>query len=249
MSNYLEIQNVSLDIPVFDLSRSFRQSLVKCCIGGQITKRNNNNHKISVRALEDISFRLESGDRLGLIGYNGSGKTTLLRVLSGVYTPSIGHVYCKGKVTSLFNPCIGLDMDDTGLENIFTIGMYLGMKKQEIVRKQDDIILSSGLGDFINFPVKTYSTGMLLRLSFAMATSLEPEILLMDEAIGTGDMQFTEMAQTRLESFYKQINILVMASHSDALIRRLCNKALLLEKGKIKAYGEVEKVLRVYYEK
>ena len=247
---YLEAKNITLDIPIFDVSRSFRKSLMmKYYVGGKISKNDSNaTSMVNIRALENITFRLQSGDRLGLIGHNGSGKTSLLRVLAGVYRSFYGNLRYYGKITTLFNPSIGVDADDTGLDNIFTIGMYLGMSKQEIENKKEEIIYFSGLGDFIHLPVRTYSCGMILRLSFSIATCLEPQILLMDEGIGTGDMEFTEKAQVRLESFYNKLDILVMASHSDDLIRRLCNKVLLLENGKIKAYGGVEEVLSIYHD-
>ena len=243
---YLEAKNITLDIPVFDVSRSFRQSLIKYYVGGKIS---NSTSVVTVRALENINFSLQSGDRLGLIGHNGSGKTSLLRVLAGVYRSFCGELKYHGKITPLFNPSIGVDADDTGLDNIFTIGMYLGMSKQEIDSKKEEIISFSGLGDFVHLPVRTYSCGMLLRLGFSIATSLEPQILLMDEGFGTGDTEFTEKAQMRLESFYKKLDILIMASHSDDLIRKLCNKVLLLERGKIKAYGNVDEVLNIYQSK
>ncbi len=144
---------------------------------------------------------------------------------------------------------IGLDLDDSGLENIATVGMYLGMTAEEITRKKEDIIAFSGLGDFIELPVRTYSAGMQVRLSFAIATALNPEILLMDEGIGMGDAQFTENAKIRLEAFYNRLHILVIASHSDDLIRQLCNKAMLLEHGKIVAYGDVESIFERYHGK
>lgn len=241
---YLEAKNITVDIPVFDVSRSFRQSLIKYYVGGKIS---NSTSVVTVRALENINFSLQSGDRLGLIGHNGSGKTSLLRVLAGVYRSFYGELKYHGKITPLFNPSIGVDADDTGLDNIFTIGMYLGMSRQDIESKKEEIISFSGLGDFVHLPVRTYSCGMLLRLGFSIATSLEPQILLMDEGFGTGDTEFTEKAQMRLESFYKKLDILIMASHSDDLIRKLCNKLLLLENGKIKAYGNVDEVLNIYH--
>ena len=248
MNVYLEIKNVTLDIPIFDASKSFRKSLMRYCVGGKIKEGGiNGQNAVSVRALDNISFRLESGDRLGVIGHNGSGKTTLLRLISGVYKPFIGSVEHSGKITVLFNALAGLDGDDTGINNIYTIAMYLGMSKKEIESRKEDIINFSELGDFINLPVRTYSSGMLLRLSFSIVTSLEPQILLMDEGIGVGDMQFTNAAQARLDSFYKKLDILVVASHSDDLIKRLCNKVLLLEHGKIKAFGNVKEVIEVYH--
>lgn len=251
MNTYLEAKNLTLNIPIFDTNRSFRHSLFKHCVGGQIIKNNDaRNSTVNVRALDNINFRLESGDRLGLVGHNGSGKTSLLRVLAGIYFPeNFSIINHNGKITSLFNISIGIDGDDTGLENIFTMGMYLGISKKEILMKQDEIIEFSGLSDFINLPVRVYSAGMLLRLSFAVVTMLEPKILLMDEGFGTGDLDFTKKAQLKLEDFYKNVEILIMASHSDELIKKLCNKALLLENGKMKAYGDVEKVLDIYHNK
>ena len=250
MHTYLEAKNLNLSIPIFDAARSFRSSLFKCCVGGQIIKNNQDpSSVVSVRALDNINFRLESGDRLGLIGHNGSGKTSLLRVLAGIYFPDSGVIHHNVKITSLFNINIGIDGDDTGLENIFNIGLYLGISKKEILKKKDEIIEFSGLKDFIYLPVRVYSTGMLLRLSFAIVTILEPKILLMDEGFGTGDVDFTQKAKYKLEEFYKNVDILIMASHSDELIKKLCNKALLLENGKIKAYGKVEEVFDVYYKK
>jgi len=247
MNTFIELKKINLDIPVYDARRSFRISTFQYLTGGQIMQNKTNNKLTSIRALDNISFRLEKGDRLGLIGHNGSGKTTLLRVLAGTYKPLAGTIQCKGKITPLFNIAVGMDLDDTGEENIATVGMYLGMTKKEIEDRKEEIIEFSELGDFINLPVRTYSAGMQVRLSFAIATALKPEILLLDEGIGAGDAQFAEKAKARLEEFYRGLDILVIATHSDALIRQLCNKALLLEHGKIKTYGAVDAVLEAYH--
>ncbi len=246
MKIYIELHNVSVEIPIFDASRSFRASLVGR-LGGEISR--NKEKKVCVNALRDISFALKTGDRVGLIGHNGAGKTTLLRLLAHIYRPTAGRYICRGKVTSLFNINLGMDPDDTGIENIRTIGMFLGMTKQQIAEKQDEIIEFTELGDFIHLPLRTYSSGMMTRLSFALVTALQPDILLMDEGIGAGDASFAEKAEKRLESFYGGINTLILASHSDALIKKLCNKALLLEHGSLKAFGDVEEVLSVYKSK
>ena len=243
MNNYIELQNVSIEIPVFDASRSFRHSLANH-LGGDISR--NKKKKVCVNALRNISFSLQSGDRLGLIGHNGAGKTTLLRLLAHIYRPTEGQYICRGRVTSLFNINLGMDLDDTGIENIRTIGMFLGMTKKEIAGKRDEIIAFSELGDFIHLPLRTYSSGMLTRLSFALATALKPDILLMDEEIGAGDANFADKAEKRLSNFYEGISTLVLASHSEELIKKLCNKALLLEHGRIKAFGNVEEVISVY---
>lgn len=243
MQSWIELKNVSINIPIYGADKSFRSALVKRYVGGNL--KHSNNH-VSVQALDSINIRLNSGDRLGLIGHNGAGKSTLLSVLAGVYKPEQGTVSYQGKITPLFNLAPGMDTVDTGLENIITIGMFLGMSKQEILAKTESIIEFTELADYIHLPVRTYSAGMVARLTFGIATALEPDILLIDEGIGAGDQSFANKAKQRLEDFYKKINIIVVASHSNDLIRQLCNKAILLEHGKIKAYGTVDDILKIY---
>jgi ABC-type polysaccharide/polyol phosphate transport system ATPase subunit len=246
ISTFLEVDNLTLDIPVFNVSRSFRTTLLSRVTGGRI-EQNDKSKQVSIRALDNISFRLEAGDRLGLVGHNGAGKTTLLRVLARIYKPMIGRYQYKGKITSLFNMSVGLDLDDTGVDNIYTIGMHLGMTKSEIETKKDEIIEFSELGDFIYLPVRIYSAGMQMRLSFAIATAVEPDILLMDEGIGAGDANFAEKAKNRLTNFYDKTSVMVIASHSADLISQLCNKALLLEHGRQMKLGSVEEIFSQYY--
>ncbi|MDP3705999.1 MAG: ABC transporter ATP-binding protein [Legionellaceae bacterium] len=244
MKKYLDVRNVTIDIPVFDSNRSLRKSLYNRCIGGNIQQTSRKH--ICVRALDNISFRIEEGDRLGIVGHNGAGKSTLLNVLAGIYLSHHGSVTVSGKVTSLFNTSLGLEVDDTGYENIYTIGMYFGLDRQAIDAKKDEIIEFSELGDYIYLPVRIYSSGMLLRLSFAILTSFDPDILIMDEGIGMGDASFAKKAVERLDCFYKKISILVVASHSNDLIKKMCNKALLLEHGKMIKFGSVDEVLDAY---
>lgn len=245
---FLEVNNLTLEIPVFNVNRSFRTSLMNRLTGATI-KQDEKSNQINIRALHDISFRLEAGDRLGLVGHNGAGKTTLLRLLSRIYKPVMGSYQYNGRITPLFNMSVGLDLDDTGIDNIYTIGMHLGMTRSEIETKKNDIIEFSDLGDYIYLPMRIYSAGMQMRLSFAIATSLDPDILLMDEGIGAGDANFAEKAECRLSRFYEKSGIMVVASHSDDLIRKLCNKALLLEQGKQIAIGPVDEILALYSER
>jgi len=244
MKHIIELKNISIEIPVFDVRRSFRQSIVNK-LGASINQ--GEKKKIFVQALKNVSFSVSPGDRVGVVGHNGSGKTTLLRLLANIYKPTKGTYICRGTVTSLFSVGLGQDADDSGLENIKTMGMVLGLSKKEISQKIDDIVEFSELGDFIHLPIRTYSTGMSTRLSFAIATSLEPDILLMDEGIGAGDASFTVKAEQRLKQFYGRLKSLLVASHSDNLIRQLCNKAILLEHGSIKAMGGVEEILDLYH--
>ncbi|PHQ81665.1 MAG: ABC transporter ATP-binding protein [Coxiella sp. (in: Bacteria)] len=241
----IEVENVTVEIPVFDPSRSFRGTL-GAMLGGKIHSRGNSK-KVFVQALEDINFSLKEGDRLGLIGGNGAGKTTLLNILAGVYLPHRGSVRVTGKIMPLFNISLGLDIDNTGFENINTMGMYHGLSKKTINERREEIIEFTELGDFIHLPARTYSAGMLLRLSFAIVTTLlEPDILLLDEGIGVGDAIFAKKSEERLKSFYKKLSILVMASHSNDLIKNMCNKAMLLDHGRIIKYGPVDEVLDYY---
>jgi ABC-type polysaccharide/polyol phosphate transport system ATPase subunit len=242
----IKVDGVTLDIPIVDARRSLRSEFLANYTGGRIRGGDQQNRRVSVRALENISFSLREGDRLGLIGHNGSGKTTLLRIISGIYQPTRGSVWTRGTVTPLFNPMIGLDQDDTGYENIFNIGFLLGMSREEVAKKADDIAAFCELGEFLELPVRTYSAGMLVRLAFAVATAIETDILLLDEAIGAGDARFASRAEQRVNAFYRRIGALVIASHSVELIRKMCNRALLLEHGNVSAYGDVDEVIDLY---
>ncbi len=243
MNNQIELHHVSLEVPIFDVNRGFRSSMVNC-LGGKISK--NKKNKIKVDALRDISFTIQRGDRLGLVGHNGAGKTTLLRLLARIYRPTHGHYICRGKVIPLLSMDVGVEADDTGIENIRTMCMLFGMSKQEIAKKEQDIIEFSELGDFIHLPVRSYSSGMMTRLSFSVMTSLESDIILMDEHISTGDAGFVKKAKQRIDDFYQKMHTLVLASHSNDLIRKVCDKALWLEHGEIKAFGDVHEVLEMY---
>jgi ABC-type polysaccharide/polyol phosphate transport system ATPase subunit len=245
---FIEVKGITLDIPIVDASRSFRSALISHYTGGRI-RRSERKDRVVVRALDNVSFRVEHGDRLGLLGHNGSGKSTLLKVMAGVYMPTAGSVAVEGSVTPLFNPGIGMDMDDTGYQNISNIGLFLGLTPAEIESKTDEIANFCELGDFLALPARTYSAGMIVRLSFAVATALRPEILLLDEGIGAGDARFAERAQHRLNRFYETLSIMVLATHGTGMIRQMCNKALLLEQGRMIAFGDVDMVIETYHER
>jgi ABC-type polysaccharide/polyol phosphate transport system ATPase subunit len=202
-----------------------------------------------VRALDGLSFTLQNGDRLGLIGHNGAGKSTLLKVLAGVYKPDSGSMRIEGRVSPLFNSAPGLDPDDNGYENIMTCGLFLGMTAEEINRKLPDIVAFCELGEYLDLPVRTYSNGMVARLGFAIATSIDPDILLLDEGLGAGDAAFAERAEARMKALIQRTRILVLASHSDALITGMCNRAMLLEKGGLIAIGPVDDILDRYHKR
>lgn len=242
--SYLTLNNVSIDFPVLDSkARSFRSGFVQKVIGGRLSSSKSS---VSVRALDSVTLSLQEGDRLGLIGHNGAGKTTLLRTLAGVYPPSTGTINRVGQIAPLFDISLGFDMESSGHENILLRGLFLGLSKSEIMLSMDNISNFTGLGNYLTMPLRTYSSGMLMRLAFAIATEIQPDIILMDEWIGVGDSNFLEQARQRLEGFIDQSSILVLASHSEDLIRSTCNRAILLGQGQILADGTVDNVFGHY---
>lgn len=200
-------------------------------------------------ALQDISFELNKGDRLGILGFNGAGKSTLLKVIAGVLKATKGTVWTKGKIVPLLELGAGFDLQYTGAENIYLYGAMLGYTKEFIQSKYQDIIEFSELGDFINVPVKNYSSGMKARLGFSIATVVEPEILILDEVLSVGDAKFRKKSERRIRDMFDQGVTVLFVSHSLAQVKSLCNKAILLEKGQMIASGSIEEVSTLYSEK
>jgi ABC-type polysaccharide/polyol phosphate transport system ATPase subunit len=192
-------------------------------------------------------LRLQEGDRVGLVGHNGAGKSTLLRVLAGVYEPIAGRVLVNGKITPLFDMMPGLDIEDTGYQNIVTMGMLLGMSRVEVEAKIPEIEEFSELGEYLDLPVRTYSTGMTTRLGFAVATAIDPGILLMDEGIGAGDARFADRVAQRTKEFVGRSRIIVLASHSDAMLRSMCSKGALMHEGRLVNFGPLDSILEQYH--
>ena len=210
------LENVNVDFPIYGAQqRSLRKAIFERATGGRIQREGRNNERVIVKALTDISLTLRDGDRLGLVGHNGSGKSTLLKLLAGIYEPVSGHLRIEGRVTPLFDTMPGLDMEDTGYENIITSGMLIGLAREEIEAKIPEIEEFCELGEYLTLPVRTYSMGMTMRLGFALVTALDPGVLLMDEGFGTGDLRFAERAQARMEEFVGRSRIMVLASHSE----------------------------------
>jgi ABC-type polysaccharide/polyol phosphate transport system ATPase subunit len=243
------VDNVTIDFPIYGAShRSLRQTLFGQTGGLIRHERAGRQKRVVVRALDNVSFALQNGDRLGLIGHNGAGKSTLLRVLAGVYKPDSGSIRIAGRISPLFNAAPGLDPDDNGYENIKTCGMFLGMTSEEIESKLSDIAEFCELGEYLDLPVRTYSTGMVTRLGFAIATAIDPDILLLDEGLGAGDARFAARAESRMNALIQRTRILVLASHSDALIKSMCNRAILMEKGRLVAIGPIDEIINRYHE-
>jgi len=242
----IEFNNVCVDFPIYNANgRSLKNRLIQVATGGQLgTDRQG---RVVVRALGDLSFTLKDGDRVGLLGHNGAGKSTLLRLLCGVYEPSSGKASIKGKIGSLIDISLGIDPEATGRENIYLRGGLLGMKRTEISKQIDDIIEFSELGNFVDMPLRTYSSGMHLRLAFAVSTILRPEILLMDEWLSVGDEGFKHKAEVRLTELVQATNILVIASHSLDVILNTCNRVIWLEHGKIRMDDDPLSVTTAYF--
>jgi len=227
----ISLKNVSVNFPVYGAgSSSLKKTLAASVTGGRFGRETG---ITVVQALGDINLELRNGDRLGLIGHNGAGKSTLLRVLAGVYEPSAGEFSRQGTVASLIDPSLGIETDASGLENIILRGLVMGMSRRQIERLVPDICEFSGLGEYINMPVRTYSTGMMMRLAFSISTSVEADILIMDEWLSVGDAEFTEKAEQRMKDVVKKSGILILASHSPQLIEKECNMVLHLEHGRV----------------
>ena len=242
----IDFQNVCVDFPIYNANgRSLKKLLIQVATGGQLGA--DPQGRVVVRALEDLSFTLKDGDRVALLGHNGAGKSTLLRLSSGVYEPSAGVARIEGEIGSLIDISLGIDPEATGRENIFLRGGLLGMTRREISNRIDEIIDFSELGDFVDMPLRTYSTGMHLRLAFAVSTIVRPEILLMDEWLSVGDEGFKHKAEKRLTELVESTNILVIASHSRDLVMHTCNRVIWLEHGKIRMDGDPDSVCHAYF--
>lgn len=243
---FIDLHNVCVDYPIYNANgRSLKKRLFQVATGGQLGA--DPQGRVVVRALEHVSLTLKDGDRVGLLGHNGAGKSTLLRLLSGAYEPSAGSVQIEGEVGSLIDISLGIDHEATGRENIYLRGGLLGMTRREIMERIDEIIDFSELGNFVDMPLRTYSTGMHLRLAFAVSTIIHPEILIMDEWLSVGDEGFKHKAEARMTKLVESTNILVIASHSDELIRRTCNRAICLEHGKVRMDGVPDSVCQAYF--
>ena len=197
-------------------------------------------------ALTDVSFEVEEGERLGILGFNGAGKSTLLKVIAGVLKPTKGKVSVKGVIAPLLELGAGFDMNYTGAENIYLYGATMGYSRKYIEERYDEIVEFSELGEFIDVPVKNYSSGMRARLGFAIATAVDPEVLILDEVLSVGDAKFRIKSENKIKSMFDKGVTVLFVSHNTAQVRRLCTKAILLDHGKIIANGEVNEVCDIY---
>ena len=244
----ISLQEVNVEFPVFHAATLSLKNRILNSITGGVLSRDQEGHVI-VQSLHQINLDISSGERIGIIGHNGAGKTTLLRVLSGIYHPSRGKVSINGECVSLINITLGIDPEANGYENIRLRSVMMGQAPDILAERIDDIVEFSGLGDFLHLPFRTYSSGMKMRLAFAVSTFIQPQILIMDEWLSLGDADFAERAKKRMEELLKDTEILILASHSKPLILQHCNRVIWLEHGKVKMDGPAEEVTDAYFKK
>jgi lipopolysaccharide transport system ATP-binding protein len=240
----IDVCDVSVSFPLYHgNSRSLKKTVIAAASGRLGQDRS---HRVVVQALRDVSFSLVSGDRLGLIGSNGAGKTTLLRTLAGIYEPVVGRVRMQGSINALLDPNLGMNPELTGRENIRLRGLYNGLGSAQLRRLEEDVQAFAELGDFLSLPLRIYSSGMVVRLGFALATAIRPQILLMDEWFLAGDSDFMEKARERLEDMVRGAEILVLSSHQADVVRDWCNRVLWMRDGRVIADGESGEILERY---
>ena len=240
----IRIENVSVDFPLFHgSSRSLKKTVVAAASG---RLGEDNRQRRVVQALRDVDIELGSGDRLGLIGTNGAGKTTLLRAIAGIYEPVAGRIRVEGSLNALLDPQLGMNVELTGRENIMLRGLYNGLSKTQIAALEDDVQDFAELGEFLDLPVRFYSSGMVVRLGFAMATAIRPQVLLMDEWFLAGDANFMAKARTRLEAIVRGAEILVLSSHISSAVLEWCNRVIWMDHGRVRMDGPPAEVMAAY---
>jgi ABC-type polysaccharide/polyol phosphate transport system ATPase subunit len=248
-SPYLAVRHVSLHYPI-RINAASQQMLKdgarRADVGSEIVEIKPGSYV--VKALNDVSFELRAGDRLGIVGSNGAGKSTLLRLLAGIYRPDSGVRESNGRISTIFNVRLGFEMEQSGYENILVRGLLAGRRRAEILSKVDAIADYSGLGEYLHLPLRTYSNGMLARLAFSLATAWDDSILLMDEWVGAGDAAFFAKAKERLGNYVEGVQILALATHNANILNRFCNTAIVMSRGAIVFRGTVKDALRFFQE-
>jgi ABC-type polysaccharide/polyol phosphate transport system ATPase subunit len=204
------------------------------------------NPYMEVKALHDLNLRINQGERVGIIGHNGAGKSTLLRLLAGIYTPTCGRMVVKGRISSLFDISLGFESEANGWENIAYRSFLQGETPASVRRKKQSIADFSELGDFLNMPVRYYSAGMMVRLAFSIATAIEPEILLVDEVLGVGDLAFQQKARERMRQMIARAHLMVMVSHDLEAIEETCTRAIWMQHGQVVRTGPCQEVIAAY---
>ena len=240
---HIELKDVVVDFPIYNSKSRSLQLWLYQSLGGKLKEESNH---VVVRALDGVSLTIKQGERVGIIGHNGAGKTTLLRVLSRIYQPSLGSAVIQGDISSLTDMTMGMDPEASGYDNILFRAVFMGMTFKEARARMSEIAEFSELGNYLELPVRTYSTGMFLRLAFAISTSVFPDILILDEMLSAGDEAFRARAESRINELLKRSKIFVLSSHDLGSIKTLCQRVIWMEHGKIKMEGSVDEVLGEY---
>ncbi len=240
----ISVRDVHVSFPIYHgNSRSLKRTVLAAASG---RLQQDGKNRIVVEALRGVSLNVGHGERLGLVGGNGAGKTTLLRTLAGIYEPVVGEVRVRGRIGALLDPNLGMNPELTGRENIALRGLYNQLPAAAIRALEQDVQAFAGLNEFLDLPLRFYSSGMVIRLGFALATAIRPQVLLMDEWFLAGDASFMERAKHRLEDMVRGAEILVLSSHANDVILEWCTRAIWLDQGRIMADGPPETVLAAY---
>ena len=231
-------KNLVVDFPIYgSQSRSLKKTFIRAATGGLLAR--DAGDRVVVRAIDDATFSFTDGDRIGVVGHNGAGKTTLLRVITGAYEPVSGSIEVVGQVASMLGISVGIESEATGYENIFLRAAIMGLPPRKVAPLVAEICEFAELGDYINMPIRTYSSGMSMRLAFAISTCVSADIIIMDEWLSVGDAEFSKKAEARLRKILDRAKILVIASHNETLIRKNCNKIIHLSHGKLERIEEL----------
>ncbi|WP_310603775.1 ABC transporter ATP-binding protein [Anaerosporobacter sp.] len=243
MDCYVKMKNVDLYYP----STMYNARTLKQEIFSKLRFEKTKENLEDVHALRNFNLEIHDGERVGVIGFNGAGKSTLLKALGGVYPIKNGTIETKGEIRSMFELTLGFDMESTGRENIMYRGLMLGGTPKEVKEKEQEIIDFAELGEFIDYPIRAYSSGMLVRLAFAISTSVRGDILLVDEVLSAGDINFQKKARQRMLNVMDNAKILVLVLHDMAAIEEICNRTILIKQGEIIADGKPSEIIKEYY--
>ncbi|NPD68566.1 ABC transporter ATP-binding protein [Lichenicola cladoniae] len=249
---FIHVDDLSLDFPLYHGgARSLKKTMLSMAskrvagtTGGKVGE--DRSHRVVVQALRNITFRLTSGERLGIVGHNGAGKSSLLRVLGGIYEPVAGQVHVGGSINTLLDTNFGMNLDLTGRENIALRGRYVGLSREGMRALEADVEAFAALGPFLELPVRVYSSGMVVRLGFGLATAIAPQVLLMDEWFMAGDARFRDKAHSRLETVVRGAEIMVLTSHMPSVLKTWCTRLIWLQAGRIVADGPVDEIMERY---
>lgn len=241
----IKFENVSVQFSIYDAAaRSLLRTVGTRTVGSLPRKFG---RRVIITALDDLSLTIEEGERVALIGANGSGKSTLLQVIAGIYSPAQGKVDVRGVVSPLFNSMLGINLDSTGLENIQERAVLFQIPRSQVSRHVAEMIEICGLGEYLDLPVRSYSTGMRARLAFSLNLMMKPDIFLIDEWIGFVDYAFSKIAEQRMIQLARESRVIVIASHNEEILERVCTRGILLQAGRVEYDGDALEALRRYY--